>query len=142
MEQASSQLGPSLKSVLVRSSGEFERFITADQHFDGLIFLPDTFLIAHREMIVSLVAERKAPAIYTTRPFAIIGGLIAYGIDRVDIFRSVASYVDRILKGVRPAELPVQFPTKFKLVINVKTAYALGLDIPPMLLARADEVIE
>jgi putative ABC transport system substrate-binding protein len=107
-----------------------------------LIALPDSFLFGQREMIVTLTARRKVPAVYAYRLFPVAGGLIAYGIDRVELFRLATPYVDRILKGEKPADLPVQLPTRFELVINLKTAKALGLDVPPTLLARADEVIE
>ncbi|MEA2882739.1 MAG: hypothetical protein QOH32_1995 [Bradyrhizobium sp.] len=108
----------------------------------GLIFLPDSFLASRRELIANLVADQRLPAIFSHSSFVRDGGLIGYGFDRSDIFRRAASYVDRILKGERPSQLPVQMPTRFDLALNLKTAKALGLDIPPALLARADEVIE
>ena len=108
----------------------------------GLIVMPDTFTTVHRKLIVSLAAQHRVPTIYTFRYFAAEGGLISYGSDTNDLFRRVASYVDRILKGVKPAELPVQAPMKFELVINLKTAEALGLTVPPTLLFQADEVIK
>ena len=108
----------------------------------GLIVMPDTFTIGHRADIASLATRYLVPAVYWSHAFVGLGGLISYGPDVVDEFRRAASYADRILKGEKPSELPVQAPTKFKLVINLKTAKALGLEVPPTLLARADEVIE
>ena len=108
----------------------------------GLIFLPDSYLASRREFIANLAAKQQLPAIYSHSSFVRSGGLIGYGFDRADIFRRAASYVDRILKGERPSQLPVQMPTKFELAINLKAAKGLGLTIPPALLARADEVIE
>jgi putative tryptophan/tyrosine transport system substrate-binding protein len=97
---------------------------------------------AHRELIIALAARHRLPAVYPLRFFAAGGGLIDYGIDRIDLYRRAASYVDRILKGTKVSDLPIQMPTKFELVINLKTAEALGLNVPPTLFAQADEVIE
>jgi putative tryptophan/tyrosine transport system substrate-binding protein len=108
----------------------------------GFIFPPDPFIVVHRKLIVELAARTRLPAIYSQRPFASEGGLISYGADPSDLFRRAASYVDRILRGEKPADLPVQQPTKFELVINLKTAKALGLTVPDRLIAVADEVIE
>ncbi len=108
----------------------------------GLLVLPENFNIVHREVIITLAARYRLPAIYPYRFFTASGGLISYGIEPEDLFRRSASYVDRLLKGAKPADLPVQNPNKFELVINLKTAKALGLTIAPSLLAAADEVIE
>jgi putative ABC transport system substrate-binding protein len=108
----------------------------------GLLVLPDTFTTVHRDKIVALANHYRVPAVYPLRFFAIGGGLIAYGANLVELLRLAASYVDRILRGARPSDLPVQSSTKFELVINLKTAKALRLEVPPTLLARADEVIE
>jgi putative tryptophan/tyrosine transport system substrate-binding protein len=108
----------------------------------GLMVLPDISMTNFREAIIALAARHRLPAVYPYRYFAESGGLMSYGIDGIDVFRRAAAYVDRILKGTSPGELPIQAPTKYELVINLKTARALGLDVPPTLLARADEVIE
>jgi len=108
----------------------------------GLIVLPDVSTVNHRDLIIALAARHRLPAIYPYRFYAVSGGLISYGTEMADVFRRVAGYVDRILKGEKPADLPVQGPTKFETVVNLKTAKGLGLENSPMLLARADEVIE
>jgi putative ABC transport system substrate-binding protein len=128
----------------IRNETEINRAIVAAarQPSGGLIVLPDSFLSSRHEMIVALVAKQHLPAIYSVSEFSRSGGLIAYGFDRADQFRRAAAYVDRILKGEKPADLPVQLPTKFQLVINLKTAKALGLTVPQTLLVAADEVIE
>jgi putative ABC transport system substrate-binding protein len=108
----------------------------------GLVVMPDTFTDAHRVEITSLAALYRLPAVYPYRQFTAVGGLLSYGDDLIDNFRRAPTYVDRILKGEKPSELPVQAPVKFQLVINVKTAKALGLDVPLHLQQRADEVIE
>ena len=130
--------------VGLRDTSEIERGITALARIGngGLIVTASASAIVHRELIVSLANRHKLPSVYFQRPFATAGGLISYGSDIVGQYRRAAAYVDRILKGEKPADLPVQAPTKYELVINLKTAKALGLDIPPTLLARADEVIE
>jgi putative ABC transport system substrate-binding protein len=128
----------------VRDTSELEPVIAAQarEPNGGLIAMPDSFTDAHRVEITSLAARYRLPAVYPFRFFAEVGGLLSYGVDRTVNFRRAATYVDRILKGEKPAELPVQAPIKFELVVNLKTARALGLEIPPTLLARADEVIE
>jgi len=127
----------STASELKRAISEFAR--TAN---GGLIVTSSGLAITHREMIVMQAAKHRLPAVYYSRAFVSAGGLISYGSNRVDQFRSAAGYVDRILKGEKPADLPVQAPTKYELVINLKTAKTLGLTVPPTLLARADEVME
>ncbi len=128
----------------VRDTSELESVIAEQARAPngGLLVMTDSFLVTHRAEITSLAARYRLPALYPYRFFAELGGLLSYGNDVVDNFRRAASYADRILKGAKPSELPVQAPVKFALVINLKTAKALGLDIPPQLLARADEVIE
>jgi putative ABC transport system substrate-binding protein len=110
----------------------------------GLVVLSDGFSVVNRKVIIGLAAQHRLPAIYFYffRFFVTDGGLVSYGVDRSESFRRAAAYVDRILRGAKPSDLPVEAPTKFELVINVKTAKALGLEVPPSLLARADEVIE
>jgi ABC-type uncharacterized transport system substrate-binding protein len=128
----------------VRDTSELETVIAAEarEPNSGLIVMPDAFLTDHRSEIVLLAARYRLPAVYPFRFFAELGGLLSYGIDPADNFRRAASYVDRILKGEKPSELPVQAPVKFELVINFKTARALSLDVPLHLQQRADEVIE
>jgi len=137
-------LGIESSPIGVRDAGEIERTVTAfaREPNGGLIVLASPLSIVQRELIITLAAQHRLPAVYGLRFFVIDGGLISYGPDSVEPYRRAAGYVDRILKGQKPADLPVQAPTKYQLVINLKTAKALGLDVPPMLLARADEVIE
>ena len=108
----------------------------------GLVVMGDSFTAVHRAKIISLAAGNNLPAVYTASVFARDGGLLSYGPDRADIFRRSATYVDRILRGAKPAELPVEVPTKFEMAINLTTAKALGLAVPQSILLRADEVIE
>ena len=108
----------------------------------GLVVMPDTFVNVHRASIISAAARSNVPAVFWLSDFAREGGLLSYGVEGVDLFRRAASYVDRILRGAKPGDLPVQLPTKFEMVLNLKTAKALGLTVPPSILLRADEVIE
>jgi putative ABC transport system substrate-binding protein len=128
----------------VHSDVEIETAITAlgREPGGGLVVIPDTFLFAHRAPTISAAARNHVPAVYALSDFARDGGLLSYGTDQVDLFRRAASYVDRILRGEKPGDLPVQFPTKFEMLVNRKTDTALGLAIPPSILLRADEVIE
>jgi putative tryptophan/tyrosine transport system substrate-binding protein len=143
--QATAQpLGIELKAVNVRDAGEIEQALTdfARRPNSGLIVTPTAGQSLHRDLIVALANKLKLPAVYADPELVPTGGLIAYGPDRVDEFRRAAGYVDRVLKGEKPGDLPVQAPTKYALAINEKTAKALGLEIPPSLLATADQVIE
>ena len=128
----------------MRDPTEIERGVSAfaGSAAHGLIVTAAPLITAHRDLIIALAARHKLPAIYYDQFFAKAGGLISYGTDIVDQYRRAASFVDRILKGEKPADLPVQAPTKFEMAINLKTARALGLTVPPSLLARANEVIE
>jgi putative tryptophan/tyrosine transport system substrate-binding protein len=135
--------GVEVTPVGLRDPGEIERAVAvAHDTKGGLIVTVSPLATVHRDLIVSLAARYRVPAVYPLRYFAASGGLISYGPDRLEPYRRAPGYVDRILKGEKPADLPVQAPTKYELVINLKTAKALDLDVPPMLLARADEVIE
>ena len=128
----------------VNDAAEIERTIAtfAGEPNGGLLVMPDPLTITHRELIVALAARHRLPAAYPYRFFVTSGGLMSYGIDRVDLYRRAAVYVDRVLKGAKAGDLPIQQPTKFELIINLKTVKALGLTVPPKLLFTADEVIE
>jgi putative ABC transport system substrate-binding protein len=144
LQGAAPSFGMELRPIDVHDAAEIERSVAAFARTanGGLIVTGSVLALIHRDLIVTLAAKLRLPAIYTQRVFVTEGGLISYGPNRADGFRQAASYVDRILNGEKPADLPVQAPTKYELVINMKTARVLGLDVPSTLLATADEVIE
>jgi putative ABC transport system substrate-binding protein len=144
LQSVAPSFGVELSPVNVRDAGEIERVVTAFARSSngGLIVTASPLATLHRDLIVALAARHKLCAVYNLRLFVTAGGLISYGSDVPDLLRRAAGYVDRILKGEKPADLPVQAPTKFEMVVNIKTARALGITVPPSLLARADEVIE
>jgi putative tryptophan/tyrosine transport system substrate-binding protein len=141
---AASSFGVEAIAASIHDTSELEAVVAAQGRDlnSGLIVMPDSFTMGHSAEITLLAARYRLPAVYPFRLFPELGGLLSYGNDRLDPFRRAAIYADRILKGGKPSELPVQAPVKFELVINLKTAKAIGLDVPPTLLARADEVIE
>jgi putative ABC transport system substrate-binding protein len=144
IQSVASSVGIEVVPVNVRDADEIERAVTAFTRLPngGLVVTASALTLVHLDRIVALTARLRLPAIYPRRVYVDSGGLISYGFDVVDQFRRAAGYVDRILKGEKPGDLPVQAPTKYELVINLKTARALGLEVPPTVLARADEVIE
>jgi ABC-type uncharacterized transport system substrate-binding protein len=144
IQTAAPSLRMEVNPVNLRDAGEIERAVAAFARppNGGLILTPGGAATLHRDLIITLAARHKLPAVYFERNFVAAGGLVSYGPDYIDQYRKTAGYVDRILKGEKPADLPVQAPTKYELVINLKTAKALGLTVPASVLARADEVIE
>ena len=144
IQGAAPSFGVEVSPVGVRDAGEIERAVAAFARGSngGLIVLTSALTLVHRELIITLAARHRLPAVYSDRIFVTGGGLISYGPDRIEHFQRAAGYVDRILKGEKPADLPVQAPTKYETVLNLKTAKALGLEIPATLLATADEMIE
>ena len=144
VEAVAPQLKIKLTAAPVHNPAEIDSVMTSLSHEPdaGLIVMPDIFIMAHRQQIIALAEQYRLPAVYAYRLFPASGGLISYGTDLTDLFRRSASYVDRILKGEQPANLPVQMPIKFELVVNLRTARTFGLDIPMSVQERADEVIE
>jgi putative tryptophan/tyrosine transport system substrate-binding protein len=144
IQSVAPSFGVELRAVDVRDISEMERTLAAVARGpnNGLIVPASAIAMSHRDVIIRLAAQYRLPAVYTDRADVTSGGLVSYGPERVDPYRRAAGYIDRILKGEKPADLPVQAPTKYELVINMKTARALGIEVPPTLLARADEVIE
>jgi ABC-type uncharacterized transport system substrate-binding protein len=143
-EAAAPSLGIKLLPGHVENAADIERVIESFARVPsgGLILPPDITTVVHRDLIIALAARYRLPAIYAFRAHVVAGGLMSYGTDYVDLFRLAASYVDRILRGAKPADLPVQVPVKYGTIVNLKTAKALGLAVPPGLLLAADEVIE
>jgi putative ABC transport system substrate-binding protein len=143
-EAVAPSLGIEAVPILVENVADIERAIEsfADAPIGGLVLLPDITTAVHRDLIIALAAQHRLPAVYWDRSFVAVGGLMSYGNDLVDSFRQAAAYVDRILRGDQPADLPVQAATKFETVVNLSTAKTLGLTVPPGLLVAADEVIE
>ena len=144
IQSVAPSIGVDVVPVNLRDASEIERAVTkfARTGNGGLILTASALSVVHRELIITLAARHKLPAVYARQLFVTAGGLISYGVDFVDQYRRAASYVDRILKGEKPADLPVQAPTKYDLVVNLKVAKIIGLTVPPAILARADEVIE
>jgi putative ABC transport system substrate-binding protein len=144
IQLAASSVGMELTPIGANDADEIEHGVTAFARASngGLIVTGNSPNMVHRQLIITLAARHRLPAVYALPLFAHDGGLISYGSDTIDPYRRAAGYVDRILKGEKPADLPVQAPTKYELVINLKTAKALGIEIPTTVLARADEVIE
>ena len=143
IQSVSPSFGVELRPVDVRDAGEIERAIAAFAHNPngGLIVTGSALAVVHRDLIIALAARYRLPAVYYDRYFAAVGGLISYGSNNLEEYRLAAGYVDRVLKGEKPTDLPVQAATKYELVVNLKTAKALGITIPTTVLARADEVM-
>ena len=142
LQAAAASISLGLDVALLHEPTDIENVLTARDSTGGIVVLPDQFTFAHRESIVAAAAQHRVPAIYPFRPFTDAGGLISYGIDVLDLYRRVPSYVDRILNGARPGDLPVLSPPRIELVINLRVANTLGLAVPRIMLVRADEVIE
>ena len=143
-EASGASLGITPVPSVVENAAEIQRAIETCAHMNncGLLLPPDSTTLLHRDLIIALANQHRVPAVYPLRIFVTSGGLMSYDTDQVDLFRQAAFYVDRILRGDKASDLPVQAPTRYETVLNLKTAKALGLDAPPSLLVRADEVIE
>jgi putative ABC transport system substrate-binding protein len=143
-QRGANLLGVSIHSIAIQSLDDFDPAFGAmmKNRPESLLVLADTVTVANRQRAIEFAARNRVPAIYEVRAFVDDGGLMSYGIDMYDHYRQAAVYVDKILKGAKPADLPIEQPTKFELIINLKTAKAIGLTIPPSLLQRADQVIE
>ena len=144
IKDAAESIAVKMIAIPVQDAAEIERAIDAftREPNGSLLVLPDVTTAVHRGLIAALAVRHRLPAVYSNRYYVASGGLVSYGVNIVDLYRRAASYVDRILKGAKPSDLPVQAPTKFELVVNLKTAKAIGLTIPESFLLRADEVIE
>jgi ABC-type uncharacterized transport system substrate-binding protein len=144
LETTAPLFGVTTTAMLIRDPSAIARTIAtfAQEPNGGLVVASDVFMITHRDAIIAAAASHRLPAVYQDSSFVAAGGLMSYGVDRKEQYRRVATYVDRILKGAKPGDLPVQQPTKFELVLNLRTAKALGINVTPTLLARADDVIE
>ena len=144
IQSVAHSVGIEVRAINLRDASDIERAVAAFARIPngGLILTVSALAVVHREVVIALAAKYKLPAVYYRRYFADTGGLVSYGYDVFEQFRGAATYVDRILKGAKPADLPVQVPTKYQLVVNIKTARALGITVPPSVIARADDVIE
>ena len=143
-QRAANGLGIGVQAMEIRSTSDLERnfSVVAAAHFNALAMMPNPVFVTNLKSIAGFAIQNRLPSMFHLREFVDVGGLVSYGVDRSDLYRRAATYVDKILKGARPADLPIEQPTKFDLAINVKTAKALGLTVPPSLRVLADEVIE
>jgi putative ABC transport system substrate-binding protein len=145
VEAAACKLGVKIRPIQISAESSLEtsfESISRDRSIQAILVLTDALLYNHRKQIVTLAAANKVPAMYFFREFVAAGGLMSYGPNDIDLFRRTANYLDKVVKGTKPGDLPIEQPTKFELVINLKTAKALGIEVPQTLLSRTDEVIE
>ncbi len=142
VERSSASLGIQVSSAAVREVADFEKAIRSFSEDSGLVILTGPLVVANRDKLIELVNRYRLPSIYPFRQFAVSGGLASYGVDNVDLYRRAGSYIDRVLKGANPAELPVQQAIKFQFVVNRSAAQQIGIELQALVLARADEVIE